>query len=98
MAVPVGLDKKGLPMGLQLIGRPWDEAGLLNHAYVLERAAGFVAKPNKPVKASMHVLHQIVLKRSFAPLPKVVWWLPGSPAPMSANPTFTPILLLAARP
>ena len=47
IAVPVGLDKKGLPMGLQLIGRPWDEAGLLNHAYVLERAAGFVAKPGK---------------------------------------------------
>lgn len=47
VAVPVGLDAKGLPMGLQLIGRPWDEAGLLNHAYVLERAAGFVAKPEK---------------------------------------------------
>ena len=47
VAVPVGLDAKGLPMGLQLIGRPWDEGGLLNHAYVLERAAGFVAKPDK---------------------------------------------------
>lgn len=47
VAVPVGLDSKGLPLGLQLIGRPWDEAGLLNHAYVLERAAGFVAKPQK---------------------------------------------------
>ena len=47
VAVPVGLDAKGLPLGLQMIGRPWDEAGLLNHAYVLERAAGFVAKPQK---------------------------------------------------
>ena len=47
VAVPMGLDSKGLPMGLQLLGRPWDEAGLLNHAYVLERAAGFVAKPDK---------------------------------------------------
>ncbi|MBJ2153388.1 Asp-tRNA(Asn)/Glu-tRNA(Gln) amidotransferase subunit GatA [Paracoccus sp. IB05] len=47
ISVPVGLDAKGLPLGLQLIGRPWDEAGLLNHAYVLERAAGFVAKPQK---------------------------------------------------
>lgn len=45
VAVPVGLDSRGLPLGLQLIGRPWDEANLLNHAYVLERAAGFVAKP-----------------------------------------------------
>ncbi|MFE3837806.1 Asp-tRNA(Asn)/Glu-tRNA(Gln) amidotransferase subunit GatA [Pseudogemmobacter sonorensis] len=47
ISVPVGLDAKGLPLGLQLIGRPWDEAGLLNHAHVLERAAGFVAKPSK---------------------------------------------------
>jgi aspartyl-tRNA(Asn)/glutamyl-tRNA(Gln) amidotransferase subunit A len=47
IAVPVGLNAQGLPLGLQLIGRPWDEAGLLNHAYVLERAAGFVAKPEK---------------------------------------------------
>ncbi|MFN7222815.1 MAG: Asp-tRNA(Asn)/Glu-tRNA(Gln) amidotransferase subunit GatA [Paracoccaceae bacterium] len=47
VAVPVGLDAKGLPLGLQLIGQPWAEADLLNHAYVLERSAGFVAKPNK---------------------------------------------------
>jgi aspartyl-tRNA(Asn)/glutamyl-tRNA(Gln) amidotransferase subunit A len=47
VAVPVGLDRQGLPLGLQLIGRPWDEAGLLNHAYVLEQAAGFVAKADK---------------------------------------------------
>jgi aspartyl-tRNA(Asn)/glutamyl-tRNA(Gln) amidotransferase subunit A len=47
ISVPVALDSKGLPMGLQLIGRPWDEGGLLNHAAVLERAAGFVAKPQK---------------------------------------------------
>jgi aspartyl-tRNA(Asn)/glutamyl-tRNA(Gln) amidotransferase subunit A len=47
ISVPVGLDAKGLPLGLQLIGRPWDEAGLLNHAYVLEAAAGFVSKPAK---------------------------------------------------
>ena len=47
IAVPTGLDAKGLPMGLQLIGRPWDEAGLLNVAYTLERAAKFVAKPVK---------------------------------------------------
>jgi aspartyl-tRNA(Asn)/glutamyl-tRNA(Gln) amidotransferase subunit A len=47
IAVPAGLDRQGLPLGLQLIGRPWEEGGLLNHAYVLERAAGFVAKPAK---------------------------------------------------
>jgi aspartyl-tRNA(Asn)/glutamyl-tRNA(Gln) amidotransferase subunit A len=47
VSVPVGLDAQGLPLGLQLIGKPWDEAGLLNHAHVLERAAGFVSKPSK---------------------------------------------------
>jgi aspartyl-tRNA(Asn)/glutamyl-tRNA(Gln) amidotransferase subunit A len=47
ISVPVGLDRQGLPLGLQLIGRPWDEGGLLNHAYVLERSAGFVAKADK---------------------------------------------------
>ena len=47
ISVPVGLDRQGLPLGLQLIGRPWEEGDLLNHAYVLERAAGFVAKAKK---------------------------------------------------
>jgi aspartyl-tRNA(Asn)/glutamyl-tRNA(Gln) amidotransferase subunit A len=47
IAVPARLDATGLPMALQLIGRPWDEGALLNHAHVLERAAGFVAKPGK---------------------------------------------------
>ncbi len=47
IAIPAGLDAKGLPLGLQLIGKPWEEAELLNVAYSLERAAGFVAKPAK---------------------------------------------------
>lgn len=47
IAVPGGLDANGLPLGLQLIGRPWEEAELLNAAYALEQAAGFVAKPDK---------------------------------------------------
>ncbi|HEY0213336.1 MAG TPA: Asp-tRNA(Asn)/Glu-tRNA(Gln) amidotransferase subunit GatA [Paenirhodobacter sp.] len=47
VSVPVGLDAKGLPMGLQLIGRPWEEGDLLNQALVLERAAGFTGKPAK---------------------------------------------------
>ena len=45
ISVPAGLDAKGLPLGLQLIGRPWEEGDLLNHAQVLEKAAGFAAKP-----------------------------------------------------
>ncbi|MCA0929047.1 Asp-tRNA(Asn)/Glu-tRNA(Gln) amidotransferase subunit GatA [Ruegeria profundi] len=47
VSVPAGLDKQGLPLGLQLIGRPWEEGDLLNTAYALENAAGFVAKPAK---------------------------------------------------
>ena len=45
ISVPVGLDGQGLPLGMQLIGRPWDEPGLLNLALVLESAAGFRARP-----------------------------------------------------
>ncbi len=47
IAVPAGLDKQGLPLGLQLIGRPWEEGDLLNTAYALEQAAGFVEKPSR---------------------------------------------------
>ena len=47
ISVPAGLDNQGLPLGLQLIGRPWEEGELLNAAYVLERAAAFVSKPPK---------------------------------------------------
>ena len=47
ISVPAGLDKNGLPLGLQLIGWPWEEGDLLNTAYALENAAGFVAKAPK---------------------------------------------------
>lgn len=47
ISVPAGLDAQGLPLGLQLIGRPWEEGDLLNTAHALETAAGFVAKPAK---------------------------------------------------
>ena len=47
IALPAGLDAKGLPLGLQLIGRPWEEGALLNTAHVLEGATGFVSKPEK---------------------------------------------------
>jgi len=47
IAVPTGLDAGGLPLGLQLIGRPFEEGALLNQALVLERAAGFAATPER---------------------------------------------------
>ncbi|MCV6586013.1 MAG: Asp-tRNA(Asn)/Glu-tRNA(Gln) amidotransferase subunit GatA [Marinibacterium sp.] len=47
ISVPAGLDAQGLPLGLQLIGRPWEEGELLNLGLAMESAAGFVAKPGK---------------------------------------------------
>lgn len=44
ISVPAGLDGRGLPLGLQLIGRPFAEDALLAHAHVLESRAGFVSK------------------------------------------------------
>ncbi len=40
IAVPAGLDAKGLPLGLQLIGKPFDEETLFATASVIEKAAG----------------------------------------------------------
>ncbi|AXV17269.1 Asp-tRNA(Asn)/Glu-tRNA(Gln) amidotransferase GatCAB subunit A [Neorhizobium sp. SOG26] len=40
IAVPAGLDKKGLPLGLQLIGKPFEEETLFRTAHVIEQAAG----------------------------------------------------------
>src|SRR6186713_414813 len=40
IAVPAGLDAQGLPLGLQLIGRPFDEETLFSLAAVVEQAAG----------------------------------------------------------
>jgi aspartyl-tRNA(Asn)/glutamyl-tRNA(Gln) amidotransferase subunit A len=47
VSVPAGLNRQGLPLGLQLIGRPWEEGDLLNIAGALEKAVGFTAKPNR---------------------------------------------------
>jgi aspartyl-tRNA(Asn)/glutamyl-tRNA(Gln) amidotransferase subunit A len=47
MSVPAGLDRGGLPLGLHLIGRPFDEQGVLNAGLAIERRAGFSAKPAK---------------------------------------------------
>ena len=46
VSVPTGVDKSGLPLGLQVIGRPWEE-DMLNIAYSLEQSAGFSSKPSK---------------------------------------------------
>ncbi len=47
VSVPTGIDKSGLPLGLQIIGQPWAEADMLNVAYALETASKFDSKPIK---------------------------------------------------
>jgi len=47
MSVPAGLNREGLPLGLHLIGRPFDEQGVLNAGLAIEQRAGFTAKPEQ---------------------------------------------------
>ncbi len=45
ISVPAGLSADGLPLGLHLIGKPFDEATVLRAAAALEDTAGFSALP-----------------------------------------------------
>jgi aspartyl-tRNA(Asn)/glutamyl-tRNA(Gln) amidotransferase subunit A len=45
IATPAGLSAEGLPLGLQLIGRPFDEATLFSLGEVMEQSAGRMALP-----------------------------------------------------
>ena len=45
LAVPGGLSASGLPLGLQLIGRPFEEETLFSVAEVIEQAAGRISLP-----------------------------------------------------
>jgi aspartyl-tRNA(Asn)/glutamyl-tRNA(Gln) amidotransferase subunit A len=47
MSVPAGLNSEGLPLGLQIIGREFDEQGVLNAGLAIEERAGFTAQPEK---------------------------------------------------
>ncbi|RFB05727.1 Asp-tRNA(Asn)/Glu-tRNA(Gln) amidotransferase subunit GatA [Parvularcula marina] len=47
ISVPAGLDAQQLPLGLQLIGRPFDEETVFRGAKALEDAAGFTARPGE---------------------------------------------------
>jgi aspartyl-tRNA(Asn)/glutamyl-tRNA(Gln) amidotransferase subunit A len=46
IAVPGGLSGEGLPLGLQLIGKPFDEGTLFALAEVIEQAAGRIQLPD----------------------------------------------------
>ena len=47
ISVPAGLSSQGTPLGLQLIGRPFDEATLFRAAQVIEDAAGRFPVPDQ---------------------------------------------------
>ena len=76
IAVPAGLDAQGLPLGLQLIGRAFDEETLFAAGQVIEEAAGRMALP-EPWWA----------RRDGARRPVRVWILGGlRPAPDRSSP------------
>ncbi|MHA1114366.1 MAG: amidase family protein, partial [Alphaproteobacteria bacterium] len=52
ISVPGGLSADGLPLGLQVLGKPFDEATVLRVAAALEEAAGFDARPAFPAGSS----------------------------------------------
>jgi aspartyl-tRNA(Asn)/glutamyl-tRNA(Gln) amidotransferase subunit A len=47
ISVPAGLSSEGTPLGLQLIGRPFDEATLFQAGQVIEDAAGRFPAPDR---------------------------------------------------
>ncbi len=47
MSVPAALSADGLPLGLQIIGKAFDEQGVLNAGLALEQRAGFNARAEK---------------------------------------------------
>jgi aspartyl-tRNA(Asn)/glutamyl-tRNA(Gln) amidotransferase subunit A len=49
LSLPCGLSSSGLPIGVQLIGKQFDEARLLRAAHNLEQGLGLVLKPPMPL-------------------------------------------------
>ena len=46
ISLPIKLDKNKLPVGIQILGKDFDEQGLLNVAKVIESCASFKDTPN----------------------------------------------------
>ena len=47
ISVPCGVNDDGLPLGLQLIGKAFDEQGVMNAGLAIEERAGFTAKAER---------------------------------------------------
>ncbi len=52
ISIPAGVDSRGLPLGLQVIGRPWDEETVFKVAGVVENLAQFAYVPQTVKKAA----------------------------------------------
>ena len=52
MSVPGGLNGEGLPLGLQIMAKPWDEESVFRVGQEIEKAANFTALPNLLTKAA----------------------------------------------
>jgi Asp-tRNA(Asn)/Glu-tRNA(Gln) amidotransferase A subunit family amidase len=45
LAIPFGIAADGLPVGVQIVGRPWDEEVILDIGVRLEQARGLLPSP-----------------------------------------------------
>jgi len=59
MSVPAGLDANGLPLGLQIIGKPFDEETVFAVASAVEQAANFTALPTLRAGTPVHLAHKV---------------------------------------
>ena len=44
LSIPAGFTDDELPLGLQIIGKPFDEGTILNIGSVIEKSSGFLEK------------------------------------------------------
>ncbi|TVQ36221.1 MAG: amidase [Geminicoccaceae bacterium] len=54
LAMPVGFDQNGMPIAAQLVGRPFDEAGLFRLARAFERETGFTGRRPEISQSCLH--------------------------------------------
>ncbi len=47
ISVPCGVNEDGLPLGLQIVGKAFDEQGVMNAGLAIEERAGFTARAEK---------------------------------------------------
>ena len=76
IAVPAGKDAQGLPLGLQLIGRPFDEETLFSLGEVIEQAAGrFTPRGGgERWRISKPACRALLRRPSLEPPLAALWW------------------------